>query len=88
MSPQITDYPNFFILILFAFLLKALFDFKSLGGFNYPLLIKLLYMIMLILAIVVLLHPEDLKKTLKQTKIEDYIKNNLNRFNKHKLFII
>ena len=74
MSPQTTDYPNFFILILFAFLLKALFDFKSLGGFNYPLLIKLLYMIILILAIVVLLHPEDLKKTLKQTKIEDYLK--------------
>lgn len=74
MSAQTTDYPNFFILILFSFLLKALFDFKSLGGFNYPLLIKLLYMIMLILAIVVLLHPEDLKKTLKQTKIEDYLK--------------
>ena len=47
MSPQTTDSPNFFILILFAFLLKALFDFKSLGGFNYPLLIKLLYLIML-----------------------------------------
>ena len=75
MSPQTAEYPNFFILILFAFLLKALFDFKSLGGFNYPLLIKLLYMIMLILTIVVLLHPEDLKKTLKQTKIEDYLKN-------------
>ena len=74
MSPQTTDYPNFFILILFAFLLKALFDFKSLGGFNYPILIKLLYMIIIILAIVVLLHPEDLKKTLKQTKIEDYLK--------------
>ena len=74
MSAQKTDSPNFFILILFAFLLKALFDFKSLGGFNYPLLIKLLYMIMLILAILVLLHPEDLKKTLKQTKIEDYLK--------------
>ena len=74
MSPQTTDYPNFFILILFAFLLKALFDFKSLGGFNYPLLIKLLYMIMIILAIVVLLHPEDLRITIKQTKIEDYLK--------------
>ena len=73
MSAQTTDYPNFFILILFAFLLKALFDFKSLRGFNYPLLIKLL-MIMIILTIVVLLHPEDLKKTLKQTKIEDYLK--------------
>ena len=65
MSPQTTDSPNFFILILFAFLLKALLDFRALGGFNYPLLIKLLYMIMLVFAIMVLLHPEDLKKTLK-----------------------
>ena len=62
MSPQTTDSPNFFILILFVFLLKALLDFKSLEGFNYPLLIKLLYMIMLVFAIVVLLHPEYLKK--------------------------
>ena len=74
MSPQTTDSPNFFILILFSFLLKALLDFRALGGFNYPLLIKLLYMIMLVFAIMVLLHPEDLKKTLKQTKIEDYLK--------------
>ena len=74
MSPQTADYPNFFILILFSFLLKALFDFKFLWGFNYSLLSKLLYMIMLILAIVVLLHPKDLKKTLKQTKTEDYLK--------------
>ena len=74
MSPQTTDSPNFFILILFAFLLKALLDFRTLGGFNYPLLIKLLYMIMLVFAIMVLLHPEDLKKTLKQAKIEDYFK--------------
>jgi len=83
MSPQTTDSPNFFILILFAFLLKALFDFKSLGGFNYPnypLLIKLLYMIMLVLAIMILLHPDDFKKALKQTKIEDYFKSNLNKF--------
>ena len=80
MSCQTTDSPNFFILILFAFLLKALFDFKSLGGFNYPLLIKLLYMIMLVLAIMILLHPDDFKKALKQTKIEDYFKSNLNKF--------
>ena len=62
MSPKTTDSTNFFILILFVFLLKALFYFEFLEGFNYPLLNKLLYMIMLVFAIVVLLHPEYLKK--------------------------
>ena len=73
-TPQTMDSPNFLILILFGFLLKVLFDFKTMGGFNYPLLVKLLYMIMVILALVILLHPEDIKKTVKQTKIEDYFK--------------
>ncbi len=72
--PQTQESPNFLILILFCFLLKFLFDFKSLGGFNYPLLIKLLYMIMIIFTLMVIMHPEEMKKALKQTKIEDYFK--------------
>ena len=73
-TPQTMESPNFLMLILFGFLLKVLFDFKVMGGFNYPLLIKLLYMIMIILALIIVLHPEDLKKAVKQTKMEDYFK--------------
>ena len=72
--PQTSEFPNLLILILFGFLLKVLLDYKLMGGFNYPLLIKLLYMIMIILALVVVLHPEDMKKAVKQAKIEDYFK--------------
>ncbi len=43
------------------------------GGLNYPLLVKLLYMI-LISAIIILLHPEEIKKAVKQTKFDDYFK--------------
>lgn len=78
-TPQAQESPNFLILILFCFFLKFLFDFKSLGGFNYPLLIKLLYMIMIIFALMVIMHPDEMKKALKQTKIEDYFKKNLNK---------
>ena len=35
---------------------------------------------MLVLAKNILLHPDDCKKALKQTKIEDYFKSNLNKF--------
>ena len=73
-TPQTTESPNLLILILFGFLLKVLLDFKLMGGFNYPLLIKLLYMIMIILALIILLHPEDMKRAVKQAKIEDYFK--------------
>ena len=48
-TPQTNESQNFLILILMVFLLKLLFDFKSMGGFNYPLLVKLLYMIILII---------------------------------------
>ena len=44
------------------------------GSFNYPLLVKLLYMIIIISAVVVILHPEEMKKAVRQTKIEDYFK--------------
>ena len=73
-TPQTTESPNLLILILFGFLLKVLLDFKLMGGFNYPLLIKLLYMIMIILSLIILLHPEDMKRAVKQAKIEEYFK--------------
>ena len=71
-TPQTNESQNFLILILMLFLLKLLFDFKSMGGFNYPLLVKLLYMIILISAVIIILHPEEMKKAVKQTKLDDY----------------
>ena len=73
-TPQTNESPNFLILILMVLLLKVLFDFKSMGGFNYLLLVKLLYMIVIISAAIVILHPEEVKKAVKQTRIEDYFK--------------
>ena len=75
-TPQTNDSPNFLILILMVLLLKVLFDFKSMGGFNYPLLVKLLYMIVIISVMIAILHQEEIKKAVKQTKIEDYFKKN------------
>ena len=75
-TPQINDSPNFLILILMILLLKVLFDFKSMGGFNYPLLVKLLYMIIIISVVIIILHPEEMKRAIRQTKIEDYFKKN------------
>ena len=40
--------PNFAVIILFALLGKFFYDFKALGGFNYPLLIKIIYMFLII----------------------------------------
>ena len=80
-TPQTNESQNFLILILMVFLLKLLFDFKSMGGFNYPLLVKLLYMIILISALIIIFHPEEMKKVLKKTKLHDYFqKKNLVRF--------
>ena len=73
-TPQTNESPNFLILILMVLLLKVLFDFKSMGGFNYPLMVKLLYMIVIISAAIVILHPEEVKKAVRQIKIEDYFK--------------
>ncbi len=73
-TPQINESPNFLILILMVLFLKVLFDFKSMGGFNYPLLVKLLYMIVIISVMIAILHPEEIKKAVKKTKIEDYFK--------------
>ena len=77
-TPQTNESPNFLILVLMILLLKLLFDFKSMGGFNYPLLVKLLYMIILISAIIIIiLHPEEIKKAVKQTKLDDYFKKKI-----------
>ena len=73
-TPQTNNSRNFLILILMVLLLKVLFDFKSMGGFNYPLLVKLLYMIVIISVMIAILHVEEIKKAVKQTKIEDYFK--------------
>ena len=71
-TPQTNESQNFLILILMVFLLKLLFDFKSMGGFNYPLLVKFLYMIIFISSLIIILQQEEMKKALKQTKIDDY----------------
>ena len=76
-TPQTNESTNFLILVLMILLLKLLFDFKSMGGFNYPLLVKLLYMIILISAIIIILHPEEIKKAVKQTKLDDYFKKKI-----------
>ena len=64
---------NFLILILFALLGKVLFDFKMMGGFNYPLLIKIIYIIAIVFVLMILFHSGDVKNAIKQTKIEDYL---------------
>ena len=76
-TPQTNESPNFLILVLMILLLKLLFDFKSMGGFNYPLLVKLLYMIILISAVIIILHPEEIKKAVKQTKLDDHPKKKI-----------
>ena len=69
---QVEESPNFYILILFVVLGKVFYDFKSMGGFNYPLLVKIIYMIMIIFLLILLFHSGDVKTALKQTKLEDY----------------
>ena len=43
-------------------------------GLNYPLIVKLLYLILIISAVIVILHPDEVKKAVKQTKLEEYFK--------------
>ena len=57
-TQQTNESPNFLIFILMVILLKVLFDFKSMGGFNYPLLVKLLYMILIISSVIIIIRPE------------------------------
>ena len=62
------------IIILFAILGKVLDDFKILGGFNYPLLLKIIHLICIIFAIIVFFHSGELKDVVKQTKFDDYFR--------------
>ena len=62
------------IIILFALLGKILYDFKILGGFNYPLLLKIIHLICIIFAIIVFFHSGELKDVVKQTKLDDYFR--------------
>ena len=64
--------PNFEEIILFAQLGKIFYDFKALGGFNYHLLIKIIYMILIIFCLVLLFHSREVKFAIRQTKIEEY----------------
>ena len=63
---QTEESPNFYILILFVLLGKVFYDFKSMGGFNYALLIKIIYMILIIFLLIILFHGEDIKTALKK----------------------
>ena len=62
------------IIILFALLGKVLYDFKILGGFNYPLLLKIIHLICIFFAIIVFFHSGELKDVVKQTKLDDYFR--------------
>ena len=64
--------PNFAVIILFAMLGKIFYDFKALGGFNYPLLIKIIYKILIIFCLMLLFHSGEVKSAIRQTKIEEY----------------
>ena len=69
---QTEESQNFYILILFVLLGKVFYDFKSMGGFNYPLLVKIIYMIVIIFLLIMLFHGGEVKTALKQTKLEEY----------------
>ena len=73
-TPQTNEPPNYLSLILMVLLLKVPFDYKSMVCFNYHLFVKLLYMIIIFSAVVVILHPEEMKKAVRQTKLDDYFK--------------
>ena len=67
--------PSYIIVILlFAFLGKALYDFKILGGFNYPLLMKIIQLIFISFALIAFFHSGEIKSAVKQAKIDDYFK--------------
>ena len=56
------------------------------GGFNYPLLLKLLYMIVLISVIIIMLHPEEMKKAVKQTNLDDNFQKKIKIYTFYILF--
>ena len=66
------------ITFLMAYLCKLFYDFKILGGFNYPLLIKIINILIVIFILVMIFHFSEvqtaLRQTIRQTKTEDYFK--------------
>ena len=66
------------ITFLMVYLCKLFYDFKILGGFNYPLLIKIVNILTVIFLLVMIFHFSEiqiaLKQTIRQTKMEDYFK--------------
>ena len=62
------------VIILFALLGKILYDFKIMGGFNYPLLIKIIHLICIIFSIIILFHSGEIKDEVKQTKLDEYFR--------------
>jgi len=62
------------VVILFALLGKILYDFKILGGFNYPLLLKIMHIIFIIFAIIVFFHSGEIKEAVRQTKLDEYFR--------------
>ena len=62
------------VIILFALLGKILYDFKIMGGFNYPLLIKIIHLICIIFSIIILFHSGEIKEAVKQTKLDEYFR--------------
>lgn len=76
-----SEYSDLILTFLISFFIKMLFDFKNLGGFNYPLLIKIVYMIMIIFVFILIFHFLEIKnalnKTIRQTRIEEYFKKTI-----------
>ena len=68
------DYSSLPIIVLFALFGKIFRDFKALGGLNYPLLAKIIYMIFIVACLIFVFHSGEVKYIIKQTKIEDYFK--------------
>ena len=68
------DYSSLPIIVLFALFGKIFCDFKALGGLNYPLLTKIIYMIFIVACLIFAFHSGEVKYIIKQTKIEDYFK--------------
>ena len=73
------------ITFLIVYLCKLLYDFRILGGFNYPLLLKIVNMLILIFILMMIFHFMEVqnafKQTIRQTKMEEYFKKRLNQIN-------
>ena len=73
----LSESSSIMVIILFALLGKILYDFKIMGGFNYPLLIKIIYLISIIFSIIILFHSGEIKDVVKQTKLDEYFRKTI-----------